>query len=396
MRCLALYVVAALVCACSSKHEDSTGAGADPNTLNFEFDAQVAVGKEIQLCKYVTMPTDASEYAVGRMSHDYTAGSHHFLVYRTDLDAMPAGGDTFVDCTETDWMSQVRGVIYGAQSTNGEFNVPDGVAQRFKPGEVMLVQAHYLNTSGKDLDAKMRFHMRLVDPASVTQEAGVLFFFNPAIVVPASGSSSAELTCPLESDATLGFASSHMHKRGVGYTATTSDPSANAALGPLYQTTKWDEPVPRVFPLDPPATLAAGSTISYHCDYQNPDATTILAGTSAQTSEMCMFVAMYWPRQSQDVEFCKNGVVTGGGATSAVDTLGCMVQCGGPKNATCAAGCWQSACPKAPEAIFAFLECAGGTCSSCFLDPTGQACADCANQSCQADYSRLLSATCAN
>jgi Copper type II ascorbate-dependent monooxygenase, C-terminal domain len=394
MRPALFFALAVVGLGCSSKHEDRA---ASSNTLSFDFSAHVEAGTEIQVCKYIRMPTTESAYAVNRTSHEYSAGSHHFLVYRTDLDEIPAGGDEFTDCNEAGWMSKVRGVVYGAQTTDGEFVMPQGVAQRFRPGEVMMVQAHYLNATPNSLDAAMHFHMQLVDPATATEEAGVLFFFNPAIVVPASGTSSAELRCPLPADATLGFAVSHMHKRGVGYLATTDDSAASSALGPLYETQKWDEPIPRVFPLDPPARIAAGSSISYRCDYQNTDPATVVAGTSAETDEMCMFVGMYWPRQSADAEFCKDGVVPSTGTASALDTLGCLVKCGGTAEADCVAGCWQNACPAAPEALFAFTRCAGTACSpSCFLDPTGQACADCAKPDCADDYARLLGSNCGN
>ncbi len=390
-----LSLVATLgVLGCSSDDGSGEPSKTDENTLSYSFESDVAAGQETQRCRYVTIPSDRTEYAVGRMTHDYTAGSHHFLVYRTDLEEIPPGGEEFVECDESNWMSVVRGVVYGAQETDGEFNFPAGVAEKFRPGEVMMVQAHYINTASASVHARMNFHMELVDPATVNDEAGVLFFFNPAIYVPGGSAGSAELSCPLPEQATLGFAASHMHWRGVGYEARSTDAAIDAQLGPLYATTEWSEPVPRTFPLDPPAALPAGSSITYRCDFQNSDPMGVTAGSSAQSDEMCMFVAMYWPRQSQEVEYCSNGLTPSTGTATATETLACFVGCGG-QNADCMGPCWQKACPKAPQALFSFLRCAGNACSpSCFLDPTGAACADCANAICPKDYARLISGAC--
>ncbi|HMR77261.1 MAG TPA: hypothetical protein PKD61_19260, partial [Polyangiaceae bacterium] len=245
-------VLALVACGESS---DAPASKAKAPGVEFTFRANVAVGEEIQKCQFVRMPEDKGALAVGRISHQYSPGSHHFLVYRTELTEIPSGGDTLVDCDESSWMSNVRGVIYAAQDTDGEFVLPKGVGQKFHAGEIMLVQTHYLNTTSGALDAQIDVRMELIEPAEVEQEAGVLFFFNPAISLGPAAKGSAELTCPVPEDLNLAFAASHMHKRGKYFRADSSDAAVAAAVGPLYESTIWAEPVPRVFPQDPPTLL---------------------------------------------------------------------------------------------------------------------------------------------
>ncbi len=376
--------------------EDSPAPGAKAQTLDFSFEASVGVGEEIQKCKFVQLPKDEGEIAVGRVFHNYSPGSHHFLVYRTQLTEIPSGGDVFVDCDESDWMSNVRGVIYAAQETDGEFAMPKGVGQRFSPGEVMLVQTHYLNTTSVALDAKIDLRMELLDVADVEQEAGVLFFYNPAISLGPAAKGSAELTCPVPSDLNLAFAASHMHKRGTYFRADTTDASAAAALGPLYESTEWEEPVPRVFPLDPPAMLPKGSSIRYRCDFQNPDATPVVSGPSADTNEMCMFVAMYWPKVDEQTEFCRAGKTTSSGTASSIDTFKCLVACGSSaKNPACSSSCWENACPGAPMPILDLAFCLQNSCGlECAVDPLGQPCKSCTAKTCPDAYDRFATASC--
>jgi len=172
--------------------------------------------------------------------------------------------------------------------------------------------AHYLNASGSGFDAQVEFRLHTTDPANVTYEAGSVYFYNPQISIPPMSQITVRRTCPIPQDINLALLWSHMHSRGIGFTATTDDPVASEQVGDLYSTTTWSEPQPRVFPYDPPVTLHAGSTITYACTYNNPTQQTIVQGQSARTNEMCILHGMYWPRQSSQTEMCLSG-------TSATD-----------------------------------------------------------------------------
>ena len=381
-----------------------SGCGSDPATeppvqqqddaLSFHFEADVGAGQEVLRCAFIQMPADRGAMHVGSIDHVYTAGSHHFLVYRTGLSSIPKGAPTaLTDCDETGWLSKVRGVAYAAQDPKGQFLLPDGVAQSFDPNEVLLVQTHYLNGSAQDLHATIDFSMHLLDADKPVTEAGVLFFFNPAIYIDPQAASTAELTCPVPTDVHLAFAASHMHKRAVGFRAESSDAAVSSALGPLYETDNWEEPVPRVFTQEPPALLPAGSSIKYHCDYQNPDTFGVAAGPSADTDEMCMFVAMYWPRASEDVEFCRDGLVTGTGTASGAETLGCITSCAG-QSAECRGKCMTDACPNVPMKLAPFAQCISDNCPACAQDSKSTDCTSCVAASCASAYKDLTSATC--
>src|SRR5579883_2462573 len=102
-------------------------SGAKLQTVEFKMDATVGAGKEIFECQYVTLPNVAGWMVSGE--HSYTAGSHHLLIYSTDLSSIPAGGDQVQDCYEgsSSFMSHVRGVVYGGQTPTGNQTFPQGV-----------------------------------------------------------------------------------------------------------------------------------------------------------------------------------------------------------------------------------------------------------------------------
>jgi hypothetical protein len=303
-------LVAAMPDAGADDESETATALAD---IVFTTAAVIEAGAEKTKCSYVAMPDDRGEIAVPSAESRYTPGSHHFLVYRTDLDQIPDGKGEPYECPAGGLDAHVTGSYYEAQSPETHRVLPKGVAHIFRPGEVVLLTSHYVNTTTSDLDAHLTFTLHTVERDSIEQEAGSIFFYNPQISLPPHSDRTVTRTCPISADMNLGLLWSHMHKQGVGFTVTTDDADAD---NPLYATKDWSEPLARVFPYDPPVTVHAGSSITYACDYHNATDDKIVAGQSAQTNEMCILHGMYWPRASGMTELCMNGKSS---ATDPVD-----------------------------------------------------------------------------
>lgn len=132
-------------------------------------------------------------------------------------------------------------------------------------------------------------------------------------------------TCPINRDIHFALIWSHMHSRGIGFVATTDDPTV---AGDLYSTTTWSEPQARVFPDTPAIVVHAGSTVTYSCTYQNATANSFVQGPSARTNEMCILHGMYWPRMDSASELCLSGT-SSMGEPIAVDDAGPADDAGG-------------------------------------------------------------------
>lgn len=363
----------------------------DPSVVSFSVETTVEAASEVQLCKYIEMPRDKGDVlAVDRITHAYTQGSHHFLVYQTSLEEMPADGDALVPCDESAWMTIVRGVAYAAQSAEGEIVLPEGVSQRFAAGEVLLVQTHYLNSGNEALSARVDFDLHLTTVEAAPTEAGVLFFFNPIIHVPPNGAASAELSCPIPADANLIFAASHMHKQGTRFRA---DIEGAAADRKLYETSEWAEPLP--LELDESSgKLQAGDRIRYACDFQNTGAQTITAGPSAATDEMCMFIGMYYPRLDSTTELCNAGAATTLGSASCLDTVACARAC--EDDVECRASCLDQVCPTAAMPMLRFVQCVAPSCGDICAEAGSESetCQSCVTSSCAVEAIACQAATC--
>ena len=94
--------------------------------------------------------------------------------------------------------------------------------------------------------------------------------------------------------------STHSHKQTVA--ADVKDGSAT-----IFHATDWEHPGSQQWPASPFYKFGAAS-MTWACTYDNTGsnaATTVVAGQSAQTNEMCIFNGQFYPIQgTQNVLPC--------------------------------------------------------------------------------------------
>jgi hypothetical protein len=381
-----------LLAGCSSEQAPNH----DPT---FTMQMTIGAGMETTQCQFVKMPPGHS-YVIAA-DHEYTPGSHHMLLYRTDLTKID--NPNIQDCYEGSIMSHVRGVLYGSQEAKGSMMLPDGVGYEVQSEEVLLLQTHYLNASASSLSSKVTVTLHTISDASKIQNlAGVLFFYNPFIDVPAGSMATAAARCTLGKDITLMGAFPHYHARGIGYRAYL-DTAGQTATDPFYTSTDWTHPAPFT---GGPMKIAAGSAIRWYCDYDNTNgANDYFQGPSAATNEMCMFTGGYYPAASPGFEMCvtdMNGF--GVGDQTCSQALDCIKACP-PGNAPdfgnamanvdpCWQKCFTSACPKGSDQLVDELSCIGANCNTECSSGDQSACNSCAQAHCLSQSLACLGGTC--
>jgi hypothetical protein len=234
---------------------------ADGPVVEVRMKSTIEAGKETERCRFFQAP--AGGLWVNRQEVSFSAGSHHVLLFSTPYDTIPEHG--VHECPEgaaAKW--EIDGVVGGAQSSEvaGAQAAPTGVAIRVPAGKVLLMNTHYLNASGGPLDTDAVVKLHTVAASTVTQEAGVLFFYNFYIRVPGNSESEARMRCPIRKQVTLLDAQSHMHARGVGYTAELLSGGTSERI---YETDQWESVPIKTFGAG--KTLPAGSQLDYRCTY---------------------------------------------------------------------------------------------------------------------------------
>jgi hypothetical protein len=366
------------------------------SSVAFSISAHVKAGTEQYRCQAVTMPDDGGFVVSG--SHTYTPGSHHVLLYRTDLTTVPDGMGGNFDCSdETGLMGHVRGVVYGAQTPTGGWQLPDGVGLPYRPGEILLLQAHYLDASASDLDA--RVDVTLATRADgIEQRAGFFFFYDPFIHVPAGARARASMRCLVRQDVTLLGESAHFHRRGVGYQAFLDPPGGTPAAQPFYTTSDWSNPLQQ----RATTAVASGSRLRFACDYDNSSGTTeYYAGPSATQNEMCMFIGLYYPDLGAEDDFCFSSADGfGNGTATCAQATSCLQACPThdfshlPDVDPCLQKCIADSCQSASGPLFEQLYCLQGQCNTECVLGDGD-CTSCAIAKCAAQVEACQSHTCA-
>ncbi len=186
-------------------------------------------------------------------------------------------------------------------------------------------------------------------------EAGVYFFYNPFIRLPANSSGHARMSCPVTSDVTIVNAQTHMHKQGVGGVANLED-SAGNVVQQLYTSQTWTDPPVKVW--SPGMTVSAGQRIDYLCNYDNTGTTDVIQGLSAAKNEMCVYAGAYYPRDTS-FENCTSATYIGTGTADGAATLQCMGSVS-PSSASfddTYFGCVVDSCPSIAEPLTALVSC---------------------------------------
>jgi hypothetical protein len=151
-----------------------------------------------------------------------------------------------------------------------------------------------------------------------------------------------------------------MHKQGLGGVINLED-STGALVQQLYKSTVWTDPPVTQWASGMP--LTAGQQIDYECNYMNPGTTTVIAGGSALTNEMCVLFGAYYPRDTKFETCSTNGVqdfndnaatYIGTGTTTCSDSLTCISSA---KSEEAFMSCIVDSCPGVAVPLTAALDC---------------------------------------
>jgi hypothetical protein len=413
------------VLSCSSSKSTPTGAAGTPgdggstttadggfanlpaSATTFDMSFTVGPSTEDFECTYVQMPATAGFIVGGQ--HELSVGSHHLLIYSTNLTSIPAGlaSPTLGGCYDATagYMNTITGAVYPAATPSGELTMPAGVGLPYAANAIYMFQVHYLNSTASSVPAHASVHLT-TQTTPVQQNAGVLFFYDPFIYVAQGGMATASMRCPISKDITMFTEGSHYHARGVNYQAYI-DTATTPATTPFYTSNLWESPTIQLQSIP----VSAGSYIRYYCDYNNTlanaDPGTItgtqafIQGPSALDNEMCMFIGMYYPAIDTSTEQCDNGDTYGTGTVSCTDTLTALGACppdedAGPQGVafnSCIQQAFVNSCPNAAGPLTTALNCIQSNCGT-QCSGSSTTCTSCVTTNCAAQYEACSSVAC--
>jgi hypothetical protein len=383
--------------------------------VQYQMSTSIAPSEEDERCKFVLVPPGG--LWVNREEVRYNGGSHHFILWKSSYTAIPTldlRGNT-VDTSDVfecpggpsgTWSATAFAA--GAQSGDGQRlidGLPSDTAVRFDPGSVLIMDLHVLNPSDQQVRTEVRINLWTVPDDQVTTEAGVYFFYNPFIRVPAGGSATARMSCPVTSNVQLVNAQTHMHRRGLGGSANLLDSSGNL-IQEIYQSHSWE--AVNVQSWTPGMTLQSGQSIDYKCNYQSSEPVDVMQGPTTK-DEMCVLFGLYYPRDPKFETCSADGTwaglssaatFIGSGTATCMDTMQCVSQAAPQEqdHGDSLFGCIVASCPKAAVEVTASVGCSRsqrtGSCQAQCSGSGGTSCTQCIQQNCQKELDACASATC--
>jgi hypothetical protein len=274
--------------------------GSNLGTPAFEItstDILLPAGTEFTKCFYFHTPNTAT-VAVNKWVADMTPGSHHMIMFLNPGGSQPADGTIDENCG----LGRGAGTnfpvwTFASATEHYEQDMPDDdgagkpLAQNIAANSAGYFQMHYLNAS--DTDKMVHVDLKaygLADGAQYTPTAAyVTYVYNFSIPGNATGYQ-VNGSCSTPSGSKFWTVSSHTHKQGKE--VTIKDGSSM-----VYDSTDWEHPTVKNWAAAPFYTFSSGK-VSWTCTYDNPNATAINEGQSAQTNEMCMATGYVFPATS--------------------------------------------------------------------------------------------------
>lgn len=247
---------------------------------------EVGPGEELYMCQNFANPL-GKDVEIQRTESYMTKGSHHMFAF----EEPGAVNGALEACSGL----ELERSIHTSQSPYNEFRYPPGVAVNFPASMGVRINAHYLNTTGAPITARVTTVFYLAKPGTVQHHAAHLFLNNLGILVAPHSQKTMTKTCKMPKDVLLVAAASHMHQYGKRFIATSGGTT-------LYETTNWADPPFKVY--EPPVALSMGSEITFSCDYDNPTDKTLTFGESAATNEMCILSGRYYPSENGETVEC--------------------------------------------------------------------------------------------
>jgi hypothetical protein len=314
MRRLALLLVVSVACGKSpttgNNGPDANVFGDGPPLSGDKYSltwgpVTVPAGKEDTQCIWMKLGND-TEIKVHQLHDVLSTSSHHLIVYKDDMDTTeqltPTPCQPFTGALNTTGKISPIAIT---QKHDDENTLPDGVAYTFAPHQMVKLEMHYINSGDQPADATANVDIYAADPATIHDEAALLFTGSPDISIPAHQTFTLHqfFTVPnyLDLSQSKIFAiTGHEHHLGTGVTLQVA-PSKTGPMTMIYNPMpfQWAEPATANFPT--PFSIPVGGGLDITCSWDNTQGASSVSFGEATTDEMCFAWMYYYPSQGSKV-----------------------------------------------------------------------------------------------
>jgi Copper type II ascorbate-dependent monooxygenase, C-terminal domain len=264
----------------------------------------VAASQETTVC-IVKRLDNAEDILATSFVSNLAPGSHHLIVYRS---AETVEQTTPVAC------NPFQGILSGdvplviVTRAHLEYDMPSGVGIQLAKGQMIKIEAHYINTTDAAIEGSgtVAISGTPLAAAGSFQAADVGLWGTTNIAIAARSSFSTPVNFQPGVAGTKAFAlTTHEHQLGTE-AQVWSSASAGDVSDQVADDKDWASPTLETF--DPAIAFNGTNGFSYQCSWTNPSANAVSFGESA-LDEMCFVIFYYYPSFGTDV--CLDGSCQG-------------------------------------------------------------------------------------
>ncbi|HKU43239.1 MAG TPA: hypothetical protein VJR89_33995 [Polyangiales bacterium] len=326
--------------------ELSADEGVSFRIPTFEVDAM----SEEQTCYFLQVPdvNDGKDFWVDEVRLAMNPGSHHMNIFRvrTIKELRPEDGEPMkigpYDATVirghgeyqthpcwnsanwSDWPLVANTQHANPKNPYTSWKLPEKVAMRFTPGEMLMIQSHYVNTTTQPTPSGLgRVGINLYrNHEEGLMELGTLFATQQNLRICQSNRTPMfSGTCRFPGPVTITAANGHFHSRGKQFSMFTwdgQDLEHPAESAHFYTSNDWNEP-PMTTGIE--RSVPKGAGIWWDCQYQwqppifgcdtvnakdpeNADDCCYVFGGNTDVGEHCNVFLYYYPRVKDTDVFC--------------------------------------------------------------------------------------------
>jgi hypothetical protein len=294
---LSFTAISALLTGCGSDDGASTQTTpVDPDAITFSTgEFEVPPGDSFE-CFYTDMITDRALNVVSATGKQLEGG-HHLTVYYADGVRDPQHHP----CSDAEMVSwhQVAGAS-GFDRGEPVVEMPPGLAIQVPAGRQMVVQAHYINTTGSPFTASDEVTIHTVEADAVEELANLYASIDLGFEVAPNADLSRTSTFEAQTDLNTFLLLGHMHEWGKRFTLERIDDDGNA-VETIYDT-EWapefsSHPPVTTYGKDTPLVVPKGTKMRQTCSWENTTSEAL-----EFPREMCVGVFYYYPDQGMLVQ----------------------------------------------------------------------------------------------
>lgn len=276
--------------------DSDPATGTDANKLTFTTPKFTVPSGDSFTCFYTNTFTD-KELSVRDANGHQGPGGHHILAYYTDVPRE----EQHHPCVDSEMVSwhQISGSSGQNVDNNSVLKLPEGFALKVPAGKQLVIQAHYINTTGADMEVQDTVTLNLTDPAKVENYVNYFVTDDEGFSAPPHAPYEHSSICTLDRDLNMILTLGHMHEYGKHFRLDEIDADGNTKRtlvdndwAPEYTS----HPPINYYTKDQPLSLPKGTRLKQTCSWNNTTTDPLLF-----PREMCITFMYHFPGNDQDL-----------------------------------------------------------------------------------------------